>query len=237
MGLQIEAAIAKTGKYASRESGDTAELVERPGGGLSIVVVDAQGSGQAAKAISSLLSARAVGLIKEGVRDGVVARAVHDQLFTYRHGQVSATLDLVSVDLRTKTVLVTRNADTPLLIGRGGTFEIAPCAAEPLGLYLQNRPAIWELPIEEGLRVVACTDGVANAGERRGQDRFDLVAFASANLGTGVHVAELADVLLAEAVRRDAGRPADDMTVVVLAIGSHEEELLVRRQTACVQLP
>jgi serine phosphatase RsbU (regulator of sigma subunit) len=237
MGLQIDVAIAKTGKYVSRESGDTAEFVERPGGGLSIVVVDGQGSGQAAKAISSLLSARAVGLIKDGVRDGVVARAVHDQLFAYRHGQVSATLDIVSVDLRTKSVLVTRNAGTPVLIGRDAAFELAPCAAEPLGLYLQNRPAVWEVPIEAGLCVVACTDGVANAGERRGRDRFDLVSFANANVGAGERAAELADVLLGEAIRRDDGRPADDMTVVVLAIGSHEEAMLVRRQTACVPLP
>ena len=237
MGLQIDAAIAKTGKYASRESGDTAELVERPGGGLSIVVVDGQGSGQAAKAISSLLSARAVGLIKDGVRDGAVARAIHDLLFAYRHGQVSATLDIVSVDLRTKTVVVTRNADTPLLIGRGGTAEVVPCTGEPLGLYLQNRPAIWELPIEEGLRVVACTDGVAHAGERRGRDAFDLAAFAGANIGANTCAADLADEFLAEAIRRDERRPADDMTVVALQIGSHGEELLVRRQVACVPLP
>ena len=35
----MEMAIAKTNKYASRESGDTAEIVERPGG---VVVRDAR---------------------------------------------------------------------------------------------------------------------------------------------------------------------------------------------------
>ena len=91
MGLQITLAIAKTNKYASRESGDTAELIERPGGGFSVVTVDGQGSGGAAKTLSLLITAKAVSLLKEGVRDGAVARAVHDYLFAYRHGKVSAT--------------------------------------------------------------------------------------------------------------------------------------------------
>ena len=61
--LCIDLSIAKTNKYASRESGDTAELVERPAGGLSVVVVDGQGSGQAAKTLSLLISSKAVALL------------------------------------------------------------------------------------------------------------------------------------------------------------------------------
>ncbi|HEU0165419.1 MAG TPA: serine/threonine-protein phosphatase, partial [Thermomicrobiales bacterium] len=74
----IDLAIAKTEKYASRESGDTVELIERPSGGFSIVMIDGQGSGRAAKTLSLMLSSKAVALVKEGVRDGVVARATHD---------------------------------------------------------------------------------------------------------------------------------------------------------------
>src|SRR6187401_2723332 len=100
MRLTLELGIAKINKYASRESGDTAEVVERPGGGLSVVVVDGQGSGAAAKALSMLLTAKAVSLLKEGVRDGAVARAVHDTLLAYRGGKVSASLDILSADLK-----------------------------------------------------------------------------------------------------------------------------------------
>ena len=96
--LIIDVGVAKTEKYASRESGDTVELVERPSGGFTVVMIDGQGSGRAAKTLSLLLSSKAVALVKEGVRDGVVARATHDYLFAFRHGQVSATLDLLSID-------------------------------------------------------------------------------------------------------------------------------------------
>ena len=40
--LSIEIAVAKTYKYASRDSGDTAETVERLTGGMSMVLVDGQ---------------------------------------------------------------------------------------------------------------------------------------------------------------------------------------------------
>ena len=43
---EIDLAVAKINKYASAESGDTVELVERPHGGISIVVADGQRSGR-----------------------------------------------------------------------------------------------------------------------------------------------------------------------------------------------
>ena len=236
MGLAIDLAIAKTNKYASRESGDTAELVERPGGGVSVVLVDGQGSGKAAKTLSLLITSRAVALIKDGVRDGAVARAVHDFVFAYRHGQVSATLEIVSVDLRTETLVVTRNAATPWILGQGGRCETMRDDSGPIGLYPLTRPTVSQRPIAAGLSTVVATDGVGRAGVRGGSAEFDLAACAAA-LPADADAAAVADGLLSEAVRRDDGRPGDDMTVVVLGLRSHAEPLLVRRQRATVPLP
>ena len=47
--LEIQVAAAKIGKYATSESGDTLEMIERPHGGVSLVLVDGQRSGKAAK--------------------------------------------------------------------------------------------------------------------------------------------------------------------------------------------
>ena len=40
--MHLDIAVAKVRKYAVPESGDTIETIERPGGGISIVVVDGQ---------------------------------------------------------------------------------------------------------------------------------------------------------------------------------------------------
>ncbi len=238
MALAIDVAIAKTNKYASRESGDTAELVERPGGGFSVVTVDGQGSGRAAKSLSLLVTSKAVALLKEGVRDGAGARAAHDHLFAYRHGRVSATLDIVSADLSSGTVVVTRNAGTPMIVGRSGVYEAVPGGSGPIGLYHLTRPAVTQLPITAGLQIVLCTDGVVMAGERSGpHGRFDIASFARVTFTDGMGAEELTDCLLQEAIRRDEDRPSDDMTVVALALREHTETTIVRRLAAFMPLP
>ncbi|MBU1878217.1 MAG: serine/threonine-protein phosphatase, partial [Chloroflexi bacterium] len=68
--MEIQIAAAKTPKYAVRESGDTLEMIERPGGGISLVLADGQGSGAGAKALSHLVARKAVSLLADGVRDG-----------------------------------------------------------------------------------------------------------------------------------------------------------------------
>jgi hypothetical protein len=50
-------------------------VVERPNGGLSVVLADGQSSGRGAKAISLLVVRKVIGLLAEGVRDGAAARA------------------------------------------------------------------------------------------------------------------------------------------------------------------
>src|SRR5918997_4599694 len=114
--LEVQAATAKVGKHASPESGDTVEQIERPRGGFSFVMADGQGSGRGAKTLSNLVTARAIAMLKDGARDGAVARAVHDYLYGYRHGQVSATLNILSVDFSVQRILMSRNSPCPFYI-------------------------------------------------------------------------------------------------------------------------
>src|ERR687893_1204726 len=100
--MHAEFAVAKVGKYATRESGDTVEMVERPHGGLSFVMADGQRSGKSAKVISNIAARKAISLLSEGTRDGVAARAAHDYLFSMRGGKVRADLQLLSLDLDTR---------------------------------------------------------------------------------------------------------------------------------------
>lgn len=237
MGLSIEIGAAKTNKYASRDSGDTVELAERPGGGLSVVIVDGQGSGLAAKTLSMQLTSKAVSLLKEGVRDGAAARAVHDSLFAFRHGQVSAALDILSVDLKTRSVLVTRNAETPMTLCVQGVWKAAPPTSSPIGLYHFTRPSVTQLQAEAGLIVILATDGVSASGCRSGSESFNVTTFAAETFDHGQTAQEIAGRLLNEAIARDLGRPRDDQTVTVLRLADHNEQPLIRQLSVFVPLP
>jgi serine phosphatase RsbU (regulator of sigma subunit) len=235
MPFEIQIAVAKTNKYASSESGDTVELVERPTGGLSVVLVDGQGSGQAAKTLSLLVSAKAVSLLKDGARDGAVARVVHDHLHSFRHGRVSATLEILSVDLVTKTVVSSRNSHTPLLLWQNGCYELRRSESSAIGPRRHTRPAVNEFVAEPGLRVAIFSDGVISAGERQGC-LFDPLAFANASLTGDLTAQEMADAILAAALAADQGRANDDMSVVTLALGPRREYPHIRRMSVILPL-
>ena len=123
--MEIQIAVAKVNKYAVSESGDTLEVVERPTGGLSVVLADGQTSGRGAKAVSLLVVRKVIGLMAEGVRDGAAARAASDALFADKAGKVTCTLNIASVDLHSKTIVLTRNNPVPVFICRGEANRLA----------------------------------------------------------------------------------------------------------------
>ena len=213
--VRIDIAVAKTHKYASRESGDTVETGERPTGGLSVVMVDGQGSGAAAKSLSMLISSKALSLLKEGIRDGAVARGTHDFLLAFRHGKVSATLDIVSVDLATSEVIVARNNPIPYAVGRNHNFELMNNFAGPMGIHRHTRPIVDTFPAEAGLSIVAYSDGVFGAGKRSGTP-FSPIEYLQQHTRKSTTAQEIADGMLMASIAADSDRPADDMSVVVM---------------------
>jgi serine phosphatase RsbU (regulator of sigma subunit) len=222
--VELQAAVAKVGKYATPESGDTIEMIERPQGGFSFVIVDGQGSGRGAKTLSNLVTARAITMLKDGARDGAVARAVHDYLYGYRHGQVSATLNIVSVDFQAQSIIMSRNNPVPFyLLNQQGLHSYNE-PSTTIGLYPNTKPIISQLPIEENSYIIVFTDGIASAGERYGAN-MDLGNYlASISCDQGNTARCLAEDILTRAIELDRGRPQDDMSVLVLAMLPREED-------------
>ncbi len=216
--MEIQIAAAKTNKYAVTESGDTLEVVERPNGGVSVVLADGQTSGQGAKAVSMLVVRKVIGLLAEGVRDGAAARAASDSLYTEKRGKVSSTLNIISVDLHTGTLVLTRNNPAPFFIAHREKIDCITTESLPIGVSRTTRPVITEIPVEPGLVVVIYTDGLMQAGERKGRP-MDVCTSLQAMVEDQEPTPQaIADALLAEAIALDDGRPADDLSVVVLRV-------------------
>src|SRR5512139_4001398 len=140
--MDLGIAVAKINKYASSNSGDTVEVVERPNGGISVVMADGQSSGRGAKWISTLVVRKVITLLAEGVRDGAAARAASDSLFTDRSGKVSCTLNIISIDQQTRTLVITRNNPAPAYICLHGVISTLDESSIPIGLYRDTRPVI-----------------------------------------------------------------------------------------------
>ncbi len=232
--MEIQIAVAKVNKYAVSESGDTLEVIERPTGGLSVVLADGQTSGRGAKAISMLVTRKVIGLIAEGVRDGAAARAASDALFADKAGKVTCTLNVASVDLHSKTIVLTRNNPVPVFICRGEQIDSHNEESISLGTSRNVRPVITEIGLEAGLTIVIFSDGISHSGERRGQPMNVAEAIRSVLEDQDPPPQQLADMLLAHAVRLDDNRPADDISVLVLKVSARNGDD-VRRMN--VRLP
>lgn len=236
--MEVRIASAKTAKFGFRVSGDTVEVVERPRGGLTAILSDGQGHGPAAKRTSSLVSSKAQALVADGARDGAVARAVHDFLYAARDGKVSADLTLITVDLSTRSLVVSRNANAPVFVRRpDGGLQVLDQEVEPIGVHAAMKPTITEFPLEMEMLAVAMSDGVYEAGKRFGQPPFGQDGLTELIAATRPDQAErLAETILSLAMARDEGRPADDMTVVVVALTESPPHPQVRRMTVHVPL-
>lgn len=218
--MEVQFAVAKVSKYAVSESGDSLEMIERPHGGISLVLVDGQRSGKSAKAISNVVARKAIQLLSEGVRDGAAARAAHDYLYTYRGGKVTATLNIVSVDTESKTLVISRNNPAPVIVHTtsDGLYRLDE-PSQVVGVYRNTKPLITEIPLSPWTMVVVFTDGLMHAGSRSGQNRLDPLAIVQALIASGTwKPQEVVDTLLRHAVELDSGRPQDDISILAVTV-------------------
>jgi serine phosphatase RsbU (regulator of sigma subunit) len=232
--MEVQIAVSKIKKYATSDSGDTVEVVERPNGGLSVVLADGQSSGKGAKAVSNLVVRKVITLLSEGVRDGAAAMAASDYLYTERKGKVSATLNILSVDKLTNTLVISRNNPAPVLLAQNCDIRKLDEESKPIGHHRDMRPLICEIPLEVGMVAVMYTDGLVHAGSRTGQP-MDIVGSLERLLDTEDPSPQvIADALLEQAYKLDQSRPVDDISVVVLRVANFLGDE-VRRMT--VRLP
>jgi serine phosphatase RsbU (regulator of sigma subunit) len=130
--------------------------------------------------------------------------------------------------------VLTRNNPAPMFICVNDRIDMIGDESLPLGTSRNVRPVITEIAIQLGLTIVIYTDGILHAGERRGNPMNAGEFIRSVLEDQDPSPQSLADSLLNHAVRLDEGRPADDISVLVLKVASHGQDN-VRRMT--VRLP
>jgi serine phosphatase RsbU (regulator of sigma subunit) len=231
--MEAQIGVAKMNKYASSESGDTLEVIERPNGGVSVVLADGQRSGKSAKRISNMVVRKVVSLLAEGVRDGPAARAASDYLYSMRGGKVLSTLNILSIDLETYSLVISRNNPSPIYYIKNKKNKSLNDLSKPVGVYRNTKPIITELPLQSGLTVIAFTDGMITAGERK-STKIDIPHELQNCVEKSFSAQEIADYMINLALDLDDHRPIDDISIVVLQVTPKRGDI-VRRMS--VHLP
>ena len=166
--MRIKLGLAKVIKHGAEVSGDSFELVERPNGGVTVILSRGQGNDAAAHSVGSLVANRAAALVSSGEQDDKISAAVHDYLYETSGKRAPCTLSLVSIDTAEETLRISRNALAPVLVKTPDFDAVYDDGANPIGLAKHSKPDLCELPITGETVAIAFTDGLLTMGKKHG---------------------------------------------------------------------
>jgi len=231
----LRLAVAKTDRFGSGTTGDTVETTERPNGGISLVLADGQEEGQDSKAISTMVSHKIIEYITQGCRDSMAIRAASKDIFKEYNGKVKANLNVLSADLQTNTIVISRNNPVPVFLVTEGQVDTLSDESNPIGDQMDICPSIVELAIMPEMLIIMISDGVYNAGQPETNEMDILTTIEALVEEQEPSAKEIADTLLNRAIRLDNNRPKDDMSVIVMLISPHSADN-IRRMSASMEL-
>lgn len=217
--MEIQAAIAKVDRYSSPEQGDKIEVIERPNGGISFVMAEGKISGRRSKMVTMKAVHRTMTLISEGIYDGASARAVLSGIKSEHQNRAEVNLSIISCDLESSTIVITKNHTIPILFIRDGIVDFLRLEADLEGNE-SGTPSVYQFAIDRESTFVLFSDGIYSAGQQTNQP-IDLPMLLESMLDEQEpSVQGLADFILTSAISQDTGRPRDDMTVLVVRIAN-----------------
>ena len=237
--MELKVGIAKIAQYGRVENSETFELIERPrGSGYSAILSDGQLNGEPDKRVSNQCTKKISDSIFDGVRDSVALRAASDHLYTLFMGKGQAEVVLMSLDLSTETIVVSRNNPHPIYIYRNEDIHEWSNDSLPLGAAAHQSPTINEIRIAPGTILIAASDGVFQAGSSGGYEwdvSLHLLSILEDNYNPSAQ--EIANLILYQAIHLDENRPRQDMTVVVFQICSSEPGVVPQTRKVYYQIP
>lgn len=231
--MELQATIAKVDRFSSAEHGDKVEIIERPRGGISIIMAEGKLSGRRSKAIAMKVVHSVMTLIANGLHDGAASRAVLSNISEEHQGKAQVSLSIISCDLESHSIVITKNNEIPVLTVFGGSTDFLRFDSA-IDTDHCCSPSVFQFEIEEGRSFVLVSDGILQAGKQYDQPLDLRVSVESLFEDDEPTVQEIAEAVLKQAISQDLGRPRDDMTVTVLRI-SPSPSTSIRRE--CVTLP
>ncbi len=232
--MEVQIGVSKINKHETSISGDTLEVIERPSGGLSVVLVSGKVVGENIKSLSSTIAHQIICLLDDGVRDGVALCQVSDLLHQEYKGRQTAFVNVLSVDSLFQTIMISSNNPLPVFSVYDGYFKHIQCDPTALGHSENVRPSVSQLPLNAGSVLVILSEGFTRAGAVSGKE-IDICTLLTSLVDDQQPSAQyIADTIISEAVRLDEGQPQNDYSVAV--VGVHEIST-TRFRKLSIQLP
>jgi hypothetical protein len=230
-GLEILLGIAKVNKFAVPGSGDGIEVMGRPAGGITAILTDGHGGGRSVSSISTMAAIKTAQLVADGVRDGSVARSVYDYFAAVQDGNFSIAMTMISADTESGNLIVCRNTNSLLMVRHEFGVDIYDEPAQSIGTHKNAKSVMIQRPLEEGLLVATFSDGLLNAGRKRGRSLDLKLLVRQLEESRPGDVQYLSESILDRAMALDSYQASDHMSVIVMGIDGKIPENKVECRT------
>ena len=204
------AAYAK--KDGSEHSGDSHSVMEIRANQIILALSDGMGSGKKARAESEAAMGLLEDFLEAGFSRELALRLINSVLVLKDGSEHFATMDICAIDLHTGTAEFVKAGAAAAFIKRGTTVARIASESLPMGILSDIDAGISKKTLKNGDLIVMVTDGVHDSGADAGIGR-NWIAEALTEY-SGKDPQDIADYLIALAVKREGGKIADDMTVL-----------------------
>lgn len=222
--MEIKIGIAGIAKDGAEYCGDSYSLVERQGG-LTLILSDGHGNTAASQQTSRWVTQRARGLVLSGKDNEAVAKAVHEELYEMKDRKVACALTILGIDAEAEAVAIGRSGQTPVFVWTEEYETVYDDEATALGMSRNVNPQTYELPLAQGMILVAVTEGIRVAGKKRGGAHFEEERLWEIIRGNPAEDVEfIAKNILEYALTLEREQASEDMTVAVLGVSTDKTE-------------
>lgn len=193
----------------NRICGDCYDSFYDPTGALYVVLSDGMGSGSRARIDSALACSMISRLIKGGISLAAALEAVNTALMVKSSDESFATLDICRIDMNSGECVIYKAGAAASYIKSGGRVLKASLASPPAGTGGRLTVPAQKFRVAAGDKIIMLTDGAVLGEELLSSElmRED-----------GRLPAALAEFLAGKARSNGTGK-ADDITVIVIAVG------------------
>ena len=212
--------VASIKKSGEKASGDTHSVIRINEHRFLMALSDGMGSGEYARKVSRTAISLIEAFYRAEMPEGTVLKTIN-KLLTFSRDERFACIDICSVDLNTGGAEFVKIGSPAAIILRGGKVKVLESESLPLGILDGLRPTVAKEKLCDGDMLIFMSDGITSAFD----STPELVEFLQPL--KPLNPQNLADSLLAGALKRTGGKAEDDMTVLctrIFATVAEEED-------------
>ncbi|RIE01682.1 stage II sporulation protein E [Cohnella faecalis] len=221
--FEVITGVAGAAKDGDLLSGDSFSMMELGTGKFAVALSDGMGNGARARMESSAALSMLEQLLQSGIDERLAVKSVNSVLLLRSPEEMFATVDLALIDLYSAHATMLKIGSTPSFIKRGR--EIIPIAANnlPIGILHDIEIDLLRVQLQPGDTLIMMTDGIMDSpGHAINKELWMKRVIQEIQTDDPQ---ELAEELLAEAMRQNPGGGiGDDMTVIVTKITRYQPE-------------